>query len=518
MSTIDLQPSPGEDWPRLSAGPNHCATVDVIIPVYTGFEHTLACLRSVMAARQRTPFNVVIIDDHGPDESLRQKLYHLAPMCGFEIHSTPSNEGFVRACNLGFTLHPERDILILNSDTQVYSDWLDRLRAAAYREPMVATVTPFSNNAAICSYPKILVDNNEPLELEHSELDQLARAVNAGASVHLPTGLGCCMYITRRSLAAIGPFNSEVFGQGYGEEIDFCLRAANDGWSNLLAADVFITHHGGVSFGTTKSERVAAAYEKVKAIHPDCESRLASFMQADPARPWRAALDIARLGRRAESKGGALLLITHSWGGGPEKYAQELARIVEASGTPVFIGRADPERDGSLRIEDPETSNTPNLPVFDVRRDLGEFSAILKNLRIRHLHLNHLAGFPAEALDFFRVCSNLVDITYDVTVHDWMSFCPRIDVIDRSEVYCGEPNLDACEVCIGRDGSPFESPSVWMWREAHARLFKGARKIYVPDEDAQQRMQRHFPGLDFAVCPHPEVGYFPPERKPSSAL
>jgi GT2 family glycosyltransferase len=50
-------------------------------------------------------------------------------------------------------LHPERDVVLLNSDTVVANDWLDRLLACADLESRIGTVTPFSNNATICSFP-----------------------------------------------------------------------------------------------------------------------------------------------------------------------------------------------------------------------------------------------------------------------------------------------------------------------------------------------------------------------------
>jgi hypothetical protein len=63
------------------------------------------------------------------------------------------NLGFVRSVNRGMALHPDRDVVLLNSDTEVANDWLDRLQRSALSQPDIGTVTPFSNNATICSYP-----------------------------------------------------------------------------------------------------------------------------------------------------------------------------------------------------------------------------------------------------------------------------------------------------------------------------------------------------------------------------
>ena len=42
------------------------------------------------------------------------------------------------------------------------------------------------------------------------------------------------MYIRRDSLNAVGLFDTEHFGKGYGEENDFCQRAAAAGWRNCI--------------------------------------------------------------------------------------------------------------------------------------------------------------------------------------------------------------------------------------------------------------------------------------------
>ena len=39
--------------------------IDVIVPVYAGLEQTRRCLESVLAARQATPFELVLVDDCG---------------------------------------------------------------------------------------------------------------------------------------------------------------------------------------------------------------------------------------------------------------------------------------------------------------------------------------------------------------------------------------------------------------------------------------------------------------------
>jgi GT2 family glycosyltransferase len=203
--------------------------VDVFIPVYGGLQETLACLHSVLTAPVRTPHRVVVINDAGPDPELNALLRSLAARDLFVLEQHRSNLGFVKTVNHGLRLCKGHDVVILNSDTVVYNDWLDRLLAHARAHPRLASVTPLSNNATICSYPETLADNRVGLELSHAEIDRLAGEVNRGVHVEAPTGVGFCMYMRRAAIDEVGGLDERHFGRGYGEENDWCQRALRKG-------------------------------------------------------------------------------------------------------------------------------------------------------------------------------------------------------------------------------------------------------------------------------------------------
>jgi GT2 family glycosyltransferase len=139
------------------------------------------------------------------------------------------------------------------------------------------------------------VPNPLPPGLTTAALDTLFAAENAGTSVDIPTAVGFCMYITRAALDAVGPFDEEAFGRGYGEEVDFCMRATRAGFRHLLCADLFVYHEGEVSFGSGGG----AARERAQAIidgrYPEFREDLAHFIAREPARPARRRVDLARL-------------------------------------------------------------------------------------------------------------------------------------------------------------------------------------------------------------------------------
>jgi glycosyltransferase involved in cell wall biosynthesis len=56
------------------------------------------------------------------------------------------------------------------------------------------------------------------------------------------------MLLSREAITKIGVFDDVNFKVGYGEENDWCWRAINNGFVNVVATNVYISHQHGVSF------------------------------------------------------------------------------------------------------------------------------------------------------------------------------------------------------------------------------------------------------------------------------
>lgn len=272
--------------------------IDVVIPVYRGYEETRRCVESVLVARSSVQREIVVIDDASPEPAISGWLREIALANRITLIAHAPNRGFVVSVNEGMALHHDRDVVLLNSDTEVADGWLDRLAAHATRDATVATVTPFSTNATICSYPRTLVANAMPPGETTASLDRAFSSANPGRCAEIPTAVGFCMFIARRCLDRVGPFDVERYGAGYGEEVDFCMRAARAGFRHVVAADVFVRHVGEVSFGHSGAERRARAQDTVDALYPEFQRRLLTFIPTDPLRMLRRRADLERLRRR----------------------------------------------------------------------------------------------------------------------------------------------------------------------------------------------------------------------------
>ena len=273
-------------------------TIDIIIPVYRGYELTRRCIGSVLAGRLRSESHVVLIDDASPEAAIRAYLDEIGADERVTLIRNTRNLGFVASVNRGMQVHPDRDVVLLNSDTEVANDWLDRLRDCVYSEDHIATATPFSNNATICSYPLFCRDNPMPHGLDVAALDRVFRDTNRGRRVELPTAVGSCMFIRRPALDAAGLFDEAAFGRGYGEEADFCCRASALGWRHMLCADTFVFHAGGASFGPDKLALSEAAQAVIRARHPDYQQKVDRHLMLDPAADLRRAVELEIESRR----------------------------------------------------------------------------------------------------------------------------------------------------------------------------------------------------------------------------
>ncbi len=507
----DIQAPSDSDWyllaikhARSNRSSRDEALVDVVIPVYDGYGETLRAIYNAIIAPNKTPQEIIVINDRGPNEALNEQLRRLSSQGLFTLITNETNLGFVQTVNRGFSLHPDRDVLILNADALVFGDYLDRLRNHALKSN-IATVTPLTNNGEICSYPLLCRNNSWMLETGDQELDELAAKVNEGQTVEVPTGVGFCMYITREALSKVGLFDAEAFGKGYGEENDFCVRATNAGFIHKLAGDVFVRHAGGVSFSERKLKAIERATRVMEELHPGYNQGIQSYLAAEPAALLRRNLDVARLLAGSPPQP-AVLKVFHTWGGGADKHVRDMAKWLDEEGVAVFTLKPvvnNPEYCEIGGVGDKDSLFLPNLRFHYT--EVAELADALRGLQVAHIHIHHLVGYSNEFYKALPSVAKNLGISFDVSVHDYFSFCPRIFLLNESGKYCGEPEVETCNSCVRKNGSPADVTNVGAWRAMHAAFLSKARRIFVPDRDVETRLKRYFPALEFTVKPHPEM-------------
>ncbi len=458
--------------------------VDIVVPVYRGVEETLACIESVRASSLKNA-RLVIVEDCSPEAEMRALLDDLAAKKHIVLHRLTTNRGFPGAANEGMRLAEGRDVILLNSDTLVPKGWLERLRAAAFSAPDIGSVTPFANDATIMSYPSPNADNPVPDMAETAALDKLA-ATTGGALIDLPTGIGFCMYIRRECLDQVGLLREDVFGQGYGEENDWCLRASAVGWRHVGLPTLFVGHVGGRSFGAAKGHLIARNLQVLERLHPGYERVVHGWVARDPAAPARRLLDLARwrADRGAER---SLILLTHGRDGGVKRRVAERAAEIRAEGLrPIIIRPVRIGPDFEVQVYDGDEARYPNLR-FAIPAQMDELVALLAEQSPTMVEIHHFIGHHPDMLHL----PARLDVPSEVVLHDYSWFCPRINLVGAGDRYCGEPDLLQCETCIRDLGTKIDE------------------KI-TPSPDTARRFRRHFP----KIRPEPVAWEAPVEISP----
>ena len=91
--------------------------------------------------------------------------------------------------------------------------------------------------------------------------------------LEIAVGNGFCLAINKKISDEIGLFD-EIFGKGYYEESDWCMRAFKKGYKNVLAPNLFVFHHRGITFEKEETSFLVKKNRKiVKQRFPDYKNR-----------------------------------------------------------------------------------------------------------------------------------------------------------------------------------------------------------------------------------------------------
>lgn len=282
---------------------------DVVIPVYNNLEDTVALLESL--ARDNTlPGRIIIVHDCSTDRRVGAMLKEFAATNKkATLIENDRNCGFVKTCNRGMA-ESGRDLVILNTDIDLPKGAIARLIRCLHIYKDAATATPFSNSAYGVGVPDLVYANPPVFGASTTDIDLAFNSLRAVVPVELPSGVGFCMAISHAALIRFGGFDIR-FGQGYGEETDFCRRAAKAGMRNILAADVFVAHKGGRSFGSDWQDKSRRGLLKVLSLHPELPDRVSQYLQQGETR----AISFAALVQLAERLSGQGLEVRNENGG-----------------------------------------------------------------------------------------------------------------------------------------------------------------------------------------------------------
>ena len=243
---------------------DHTLDVSILLVSYNTLELTSAALDSIQAQTQDVKAEVIVVDNASTDGSGHKLKDH--PVITRFI-ALDENIGFARANNLAAEYAKGRYVLLLNPDTVVLNQAIDRLVsfADANKQALIwggrtvfsdgrlnpkscwQKMTPWSLFCRVSGlstvFPASVFFNSEAIG--RWQRDQM-RQVDIIS--------GCFFLMPTTVWTALGGFDPIYFM--YGEEVDLCLRARRIGAKPLMTPDAEIVHYGGASEATRTDKMI----------------------------------------------------------------------------------------------------------------------------------------------------------------------------------------------------------------------------------------------------------------------
>ena len=491
--------------------------IDIIVPIYNAYEFTEECIKSVIKHTDLNTHTLVLINDKSPDEKVYPMLLKYKDENTDKkivVLDNEQNMGFVKTVNRGMQ-YSENDVILLNSDTEVTKNWIEKIQKCAYSNQYIATVTPLTNNGTICSVPNFGIDNELPKNMSLSEYADMIEKISANRYPQLTTGNGFCMYIKRDVINELGLFDDVTFEKGYGEENDFCYRALDHGYTNVLCDNTFVYHKGTQSF---KKENLTASraalidehMKKIRKKHPIYVQKTDNFIANNPIRDIQENVD---LNIKIYNKKRILYLV-NEWEenmvmtGGTSLHIKDIILSNNKNNIASFV--LAPDKYDLTRFKLYLYTDEYAREISNYKTDVNDYGQIkytnnvykemLENIfdsfKIDILHVHHFLFQTFDSIDVAKE-RNIHSI---VTLHDLYMICPSINKVYR-EVYCDYDKEKDCSKCLNiRYG--VNSNILTNWQKTCYQVLKRFDKRIVPSKNTQELFKNVYKDLKFEVVEH----------------
>lgn len=221
----------------------------IVIPVYDDLDGLKCCVESAVKYRaENNNYDIVMVWDCGPREETLSYCRDAKEKYGIDLIENRVNIGFSGTVNKGILKYKTHDIVLLNSDTIVHSDWALRMQKAAYVDKKIGSVNPLSNNATLNNVP---FPSGTPFPKDSVAFVEHVDTISKNelkVAVEVPVSHGFCVFIKRSIIDIIGLFDEQKFGKGHSEDNEYSMRIRSKGFTCITTTNVYIGHDGGTSF------------------------------------------------------------------------------------------------------------------------------------------------------------------------------------------------------------------------------------------------------------------------------
>lgn len=486
--------------------------VDIIIPIYNAFEDLQLCLESIKRHTNLEKHRLILINDNSSDERIMPFLDAQKNERVIIVHNKV-NKGFSNNINLGMAQSKQNDVILLNSDTIVTTNWVEKILNCAYSDRFIGTVTPLSNNATLCSVPEFCKENVLPEGMTIEYVAGIVEQCSMRRYPEITVAHGFCMFIKREVIRNIGEFDSATFGRGYGEENDFCNRAEQAGYIHVMCDDTYIFHSGTKSFVSKEKENYIREHEKIlRERYP--RQMLANDLHCQKNPNHFIGENIGLYLDLYNGKRNVLYLLQSDFReesgdniGGTQFHVKQLTQKLREVMNVFVIARNHNFLQVTVYIKEKEylfrfyIGEQSIYPMYSDRHIASVLNQILIIFKIDLVHVHHTG---TTSLDIFYEASKL-NIPIFLTIHDFYFVCPTIKLMEYGEEVClgkDAPNCKAClSKCMDYEGT---SDYLQLWRERHAEVLEMCKKIVAPSISAREAFLQCYPECEgkMLMIPH----------------
>jgi len=223
--------------------------ISLIIPVYNALSLTAYCLKSVFkytTNNQEIQTDIIVVND-GSDQHVTEYLEKFnEKFSNYKVINNETNLGFVKTCNRGFKAADGEIIVLLNNDTIVTPGYIEKIIKCFDSDKAIGAASPISSNSAFFAIPL-------PSGYDIFEMSTMVEVLSEERYPEAITPEGFCLCIRKKVVDEIGYFD-EIFGIGYCEESDYCMRVKDRGYRTVCIDSLYIFHKRMGTFGSRKSE------------------------------------------------------------------------------------------------------------------------------------------------------------------------------------------------------------------------------------------------------------------------
>lgn len=239
----------------------HPLDVSVIIVNWNTRELLRDCIWSVYEHSGDVSCEIIVVDNASTDGSTEMVRAEFPKV---HLLENTDNHGFARANNQGIMASRGRYVLLLNSDTRVLDNALEKVVTFADENREAAVVGCRVLNPDLTLQPTcFMFPSAFNMVLSFTYLYKLFAANRLFGrermtwwnrddvrSVDVVTG--CFMLVRRLAIQEVGMMDKRFFM--YAEETDWCFRFKQAGWKVLFTPHAEIIHHGGQSSRNVRPE------------------------------------------------------------------------------------------------------------------------------------------------------------------------------------------------------------------------------------------------------------------------